>query len=419
MVPPFPVPRSAKPKKGKGGDRQLNMHRSRAVNTRQHAQLPALKMSKSQKASMALYPAWSFFISINVPHELVLSGEQAKYIQAASLGLLEVVEAILASPRGGTDAPIEAVLLLQRPVVAGPVDFTQPMLEGPASAGQSARAATDIVSVVLIYGGKGRMKQVVERFLKSLIDKMQSLPETAREKTKQQCLLALRCHSVPSLIRDLEGCHIHHVRWAKHVVQDARRPLQLPEYLIARARAEKGAGPAGAVATADLHLLAGLDSLGPSKSAPAWTSSGGGGGGTSSTGGGTSIKRLAYVPHQEEGAKKARSAEGAQEGPVHTSPDPEPSSDPGHSNASSFESSALQQLLNWEGELTAPSLAERASELLTYIADITDDNVRLKLELQHYKAQDALRAKVNTIAIPDSRIAISIHVCVCMCMRRT
>jgi uncharacterized membrane protein YgcG len=374
-------------------------------------------MSKSQKASMALYPAWSFFISINVPHELVLSGEQAKYIQAASLGLLEVVEAILASPRGGTDAPIEAVLLLQRPVVAGPVDFTQLMLEGPASAGQSARAATDIVSVVLIYGGKGRMKQVVERFLKSLIDKMQSLPETAREKTKQQCLLALRFHSVSSLIRDLEGCHIHHVRWAKHVVQDARRPL--PEYLIARARAEKGAGPAGAVATADLHLLAGLDSLGPSKSAPAWTSSGGGGGGTSSTGGGTSTKRLAYVPHQEEGAKKARSAEGAQEGPVHTSPDPEPSSDPGHSNASSFESSALQQLLNWEGELTAPSLAERASELLTYIADITDDNVRLKLELQHYKAQDALRAKVNTIAIPDSRIAISIHVCVCMCMRRT
>ena len=45
--------------------------------------------------------------------------------------------------------------------------------------------------------------------------------------------------------------------------------------------------------------------------------------------------------------------------------------------------------------LTGPTAGERARDILGHVADLTLENAHLKLQLEYYKLQDTLRAKVS------------------------
>jgi hypothetical protein len=367
-----------------------------AQSTRVTTCLCGAQMSTAKKPSMVSYPMWAFEIPVAVPREVMVLGEQGTYLNAMAKSLLEGAEALLKAPSGGSDSPLEAVVLLEHRILGG-VDTALRKLAGPTSASASASASKDVVGVVLIFAGEGRLAQVVLRSINKLVDKSIFGSPSQVEAIKAHCARALRGLTARGLVHDLEGTYVHNVCWAKARNGAPRRQASsLESYLLGRA--ETGAhgatsGPADPVATAELHLRLGLDVLGPSKARAMWESSSG------SSGSSGSKRPVLLLQQGEGGGKKAR--EGTEAAPpapaTHPNPDPEPRGFPDHSNTPGLNGTcgtALAAILSWEGALTGPTARERARDILKHVADVTEENARLRLELEYYKAQDALRAKV-------------------------
>jgi len=346
---------------------------------------------------MVPYPVWTLEVPVVVPTEVTLLGDQGTYLNATAESLLEGAQALLKAPSGGSTSPFEAVVLLERRILGG-VDTALQKLTGPTSGSASASASKDVVGVVLIFAGEGRVTQVVMRSIYKLVEKLSKFSSPSQvEAIKTQCAQALRGLTVRGLVHDLEGTYIHSVCWAKALNGAPRRQNQsLEAYLLGRA--ETGAqgataGPADPVATADLHLRLGLDVLGPNKARAMWASSSG----SSDSSG--SKRPVLLLKQGGGGGKKAREAtEASPPAPAtHPNQDPEPRGFPDHSNTPGLNGTcrtALAALLSWEDALTGPTAGERARDILKHVADVTDENARLRLELEYYKAQDALRAKV-------------------------
>ena len=351
-------------------------------------------MSKAPKASMVPYPVWAFEVPVTATADLV-SGQEITSVNATADLLLQAVEAFLKMPSGGSPSPLDGVLLGRRPGQGG-VDTALPKLTGPSSGSASASASKDVVSVVLIFANEGRPRQVVVRTLSALVSKLlSSALRAAIEAVKAHCTHSLRSLTIASLVHGLADTIIINACWSKTLTTitpslRAGGAASLQAYLLGRHETGAHTGSADPVATAGFHLRLGLDMLGPREYCAPWASSSG-------SSSGSKRAPLVLLLQGEGGGKKAREAPEAAPPAPATNPNQnsEPPASAEHSNIQRTATNPLAELLSWEGALTGPTAAERALEILQFVVGVTDENARLKLELESYKAQDALRAKVS------------------------
>ena len=353
------------------------------------------KAPKPTKASLLPYPVWVFEVPVTATADLCTDTEITSVNAAAKL-LLRAVENLIQMPSGGTTNTLDGVLL-GRPLGQRGVDTALAKLTGPSSGSASASAsARAVVSVVLLFGNEGRPRQGPVRTLSALVTKLLSgAPASAIEDATTHCTLSLRHLDIASLGNSLaHTMDVLHLCWRKTLLANtpslrAGGAASLQAYMLGRHEAgAHGAGSADPVATASFHLDLGLDMLGPRESSAPWASS-------SSSSSASSKRAPLRLTQQGEGAqKKAREAPEAAPPAPATNPNQsaEPPANAEHSNAAT---NSLAELLSWDGALTGPTAAERARDILQLVAGVTDENARLKLELECYKAQDALRAKVS------------------------
>ena len=350
------------------------------------------KAPKATKASLVPYPVWVFEVPVTATADLCTDTEISSVNAAARL-LLQAVENLLQMPTGGSTNTLDGVLL-GRPLGQRGVDTALPKLTGPSSGSASASAsASAVVSVVLLFGNEGRPRQGPVRTLSALVKKLLSgASASAIADATTHCTLSLRALTIASLVNSLaDTMDVLHLCWRKTLLANtpslrAGGAASMQAYLLGRHEAgAHGAGSADPVATAAFHLDLGLDMLGPRKPSAS----------SSSSSSASSKRAPLRLTQQGEGAqKKAREAPEAAPPAPATNPNQSAES-PANAEHSNAATNPLAELLSWDGALTGPTAAERARDILQLVVGVTDENARLKLELEWYKAQDALRAKVS------------------------
>lgn len=333
------------------------------------------KSASASAQSLQNHPVWQMTITDASDNTSV-----AKALQRKAQELLARGET------GGTVSVLRCIVFVAKNLQPQSLSHSQPS----NSASPSAQDQVEVVStspmkpalslqltVLLIFEGEGRMKASIKRTITRMID------TGAQPVGKELADQVLTQHQMLASLQHCTFEQVLHQVSSPQVFVDAEWLPGLPTvdlraYLARRAAGSSVFSPSGAAVMATV----GLDLLGP--------------------------KRPSSAQHQPwqkrlKGPEPSSSLQGdaapAAAGPSTSGEEGGQASDVAADSAAATASlagaAALTELLQFDGSLTEPVAADRATELLGAFHSLTEELCEAKLQLNYYQQRDALEAQVR------------------------
>lgn len=337
----------------------------------------SLKPPKSASASapasapaLQPHPAWQMTISGASDMASIFTALQHKARELLARG-----------ESGGTVSVLRCVAFLAQELQPQRLTHSQPS----TSASLSAQDQVEVVStspqkpapslqltIILLFEGEGRRKASIKRTIERMLSLGAAQPE--HQQLAVQLFASLQHATFEQVLNRVSSPQVSvAAEWLP-----GPAPVDLPTYLARRAAGSSVFSPSGAAVMA----TAGLDLLGPKRPASAqpqpW------------------LKRLkGPEPSSSLQGDPAPAAAGPSTSGEEGGQASDVAADSAAATASSAVAAALTELLQFDGSLTKPVAADRATELLGAFHRLTEELCEAKLQLNYYKQRDALEAQVR------------------------